>query len=401
MVSTVVETPVFVGSISTQSWDAYFAELESFKEANGSCNVPPDFENKHLLAWISLQRRERKKQQDGLRSSLTEDRMWKLDGLGFDWVISASDARPAKKQRLVKEEKKSDKEEWDLRHAELSSYKADKGDCLVPEDWSENPDLGAWVVQQRFEHKKWKDNIKSSMNKARAEKLEEIGFDWKEEEIELKVAEIKKSSKAENEEKIDAPKPDPPESEVNVVDIDNKNDDDDSSSVTSVQSDASEDDIEWNVRVAELEVYKAAHGDCLVPENHKNRDLASFVEKQREEHKKWKEGLRSSMTKKKASKLTALKFEWVRPASASIVKGKLDPEQQWQMRWQELKQYKEVYGNCLVPKNFKANRALGAWVARQRTQYWRMKEKKPTTITKAQVRKLKQLQFAFIVPYSR
>ncbi|KAL4447914.1 hypothetical protein ABPG75_005133 [Micractinium tetrahymenae] len=39
---------------------------------------------------------------------------------------------------------------WDRRAVELSAYLLQNGHCNVPEDWSENPELGLWVKRQRI-----------------------------------------------------------------------------------------------------------------------------------------------------------------------------------------------------------------------------------------------------------
>jgi hypothetical protein len=36
-------------------------------------------------------------------------------------------------------------------------------------------------------------------------------------------------------------------------------------------------------------------------------------------------------------------------------------EQKWLLHFEEICKYKEVNGNCLVPKLYKANRALASW----------------------------------------
>jgi hypothetical protein len=42
---------------------------------------------------------------------------------------------------------------WDNQFAALVQYKAQYGDCNVPQDWSEPHGLGSWVSDQR-RHKK-------------------------------------------------------------------------------------------------------------------------------------------------------------------------------------------------------------------------------------------------------
>lgn len=44
-------------------------------------------------------------------------------------------------------------------------------------------------------------------------------------------------------------------------------------------------------------------------------------------------------------------------------------EEKWNRRYEELKDYKTRYGDCLVPQRYKENSKLGIWVATQRNAY--------------------------------
>jgi hypothetical protein len=48
---------------------------------------------------------------------------------------------------------------------------------------------------------------------------------------------------------------------------------------------------------------------------------------------------------------------------------------QWLAKFEELKQYLQVHGDCNVPKKWKENRALGIWVFNQRKKYGQMKDR--------------------------
>ena len=41
----------------------------------------------------------------------------------------------------------------------------------------------------------------------------------------------------------------------------------------------------------------------------------------------------------------------------------------WEAKLAELVAYKEVHGDCRVPRTYEANKKLGRWVMRQRTEY--------------------------------
>ncbi len=53
----------------------------------------------------------------------------------------------------------------------------------------------------------------------------------------------------------------------------------------------------------------------------------------------------------------------------------------WIERFADLIQFRQEYGHCFVPHNFRANPALAKWVKRQRYQYKLKHEKKHSTLT--------------------
>jgi len=75
---------------------------------------------------------------------------------------------------------------------------------------------------------------------------------------------------------------------------------------------------------------------------------------------------------------------------------------QWEQRYDELKRYKQDYGNTNVPQSHKSNAQLGRWVCRQRLQYGATVEKKEDAsfehcddLTMYRIRKLMDVDFSF------
>ena len=76
-----------VKSINTK-WDTKFNELVAYKDAHGgSCNMPTGYaENPQLGKWVSTQRTQYKKfQQDPSTSSMTQERIERLESIAFQW----------------------------------------------------------------------------------------------------------------------------------------------------------------------------------------------------------------------------------------------------------------------------------------------------------------------------
>lgn len=143
----------------------------------------------------------------------------------------------------------------------------------------------------------------------------------------------------------------------------------------------------WNERFNELLEYKKHHGDCLVPQRYpQNPQLGVWVNKQRAEYKLFKEGKKSSMTKERIQALESVGFIW-----AKRRKG----QPTWDLKFDELTEYCQEHGDCLVPTKYAENPALGRWVSTQRAQYKLMQENKPTTMTEERVKMLESLGFVW------
>ncbi|AXI47065.1 hypothetical protein C1J03_14195 [Sulfitobacter sp. SK012] len=70
----------FVCDLRATAWEEKFDELVQYKQSHGDCNVPRRWsENPELANWVSTQRVKKDK--------LTEDRLARLEGLGFQFSI--------------------------------------------------------------------------------------------------------------------------------------------------------------------------------------------------------------------------------------------------------------------------------------------------------------------------
>jgi Helicase associated domain len=68
---------------------------------------------------------------------------------------------------------------------------------------------------------------------------------------------------------------------------------------------------------------------------------------------------------------------------------------QWCEKFEELCEYSEKMGHCLVPHTFSENLPLARWVKRQRYQYKLMKEGKSSTMTEERVLALEKVGFVW------
>jgi len=97
--------------------------------------------------------------------TLSEDRIAKLDHIGFDWGKEISQERKNKNDNKSKNE-----EFWQKMYQRLVKYKEQEGDCNVPTAYDADTSLGHWVDTQRRNT----DNMKEH----RKELLDAIGFRW-------------------------------------------------------------------------------------------------------------------------------------------------------------------------------------------------------------------------------
>jgi len=97
---------------------------------------------------------------------MTDERVQKLESIGFQWSLSFGDVIRGDKTR---------KNIWDARFHELVAFKAKHGHCNVP---SRSGKLGRWVNRQREQYRLSKVGKSSYMTDERVQKLESIGFQW-------------------------------------------------------------------------------------------------------------------------------------------------------------------------------------------------------------------------------
>ena len=148
----------FVWQVRTTVWNDNFEKLRAYHDKYSNCNVPRAYEDKPLYRFISVQRTQYKRFQNGESQRLTSARIKKLEALGFVW--NTNDAR------------------WMERYNDLMGFKRENGHCSVPDKYRANPSLGSWVRNQRVQYRNLQAEKKSTMTSSRIALLEKIGFQW-------------------------------------------------------------------------------------------------------------------------------------------------------------------------------------------------------------------------------
>ena len=112
--------------------------------------------------------------------------------------------------------------------------------------------------------------------------------------------------------------------------------------------------ITWDERYGQLIAYKQAHGHCNVPQGWKgNPKLATWCNEQRTTFH------RGSLATERIARLGQLGFV-------------LDPQRSaWEEMFAALASFRDTYGHCNVPIEWKGNARLASWCVSQRTQFKR------------------------------
>mmetsp|Transcript_28028 Transcript_28028/g.59176 ORF Transcript_28028/g.59176 Transcript_28028/m.59176 type:complete len:531 (+) Transcript_28028:30-1622(+) len=125
-------------------WEERFQELSEYHEEHGDCRVP---RGPGLGEWVSTQRKCMKQYQQGNKSSITPERVKRLESLGFEWNLN----------------------NWDKNYEVLCDFVKDNGHCLVPRNCG---NLGRWCSYQ------YERYINATMTDEQIKKLEKLGFQW-------------------------------------------------------------------------------------------------------------------------------------------------------------------------------------------------------------------------------
>lgn len=75
----------FIWDSHRAQWQERYQSLEVFQMTNGHCNVPSNFHDSSLSNWVKNQRKQFKLFQAGSNTTMSEERIYLLNSLGFNW----------------------------------------------------------------------------------------------------------------------------------------------------------------------------------------------------------------------------------------------------------------------------------------------------------------------------
>jgi hypothetical protein len=148
------------------NWDDMFNLLIEFKQKYGHVNVPVRHNaNPKLGRWVSRLRNEYREHKRTNGQKGDPERMKRLESIGLVHDILAGDVT------------RHSKSNWDDMFNLLIEFKQNHGHLKVPGHWNENPKLGRWVRNCRYNYRIYKrSNVQNRDPEQRVIRLESIGL---------------------------------------------------------------------------------------------------------------------------------------------------------------------------------------------------------------------------------
>ena len=142
----------------TSQWEKRYKELiQVYLNTGRSAVHHADASEKGLARWIKRQRAQYKLRQEGKPSSMTDERIQKLNLINFVWD--------------------SHNTVWEDRVLELEDFRVKHGHCNVTSsNYPTGGTLVSWVKSQRRQYRMMKEGKKSNLSPRRICQLESLGF---------------------------------------------------------------------------------------------------------------------------------------------------------------------------------------------------------------------------------
>jgi hypothetical protein len=152
-------------------WNERFEELKEFRQEHGHCNVPTVYPRRvHLRSFVDTQRQRYR------QGVLSRERIAQLDSVGFNWIGLRKTKSLRKKQNRTNEATSVDflhnraQKQWNESLDRLLEFKEEHGHWKIPLSYEKDTSLAKWVETQR--------ENRLTMDLARAQRLDSIGFPW-------------------------------------------------------------------------------------------------------------------------------------------------------------------------------------------------------------------------------
>lgn len=325
-----------------EQWKDMYERLLKFKQKHGHITVPRKYDDDPQLAyWIGNQRSFYR------TGKLRADRKEKLESIGFRFssvvaerpkghesTIQRNQVNPAGIE--IKARQQEYDEKWQEKYERLLKFKQKHGHTNVPQKYVDDPQLAAWVANQRSNHRTGKLRVD------RQERLESIGF-------RLRPVVTDGSSKLAS----------TLQKQLNA-------------SGTQNNAQQNKYDEQWENKFERLLKFKQKHGHADVPTKYdRDPQLSSWVSTQRSFHRSGK--LRPDRKEKLESigfRLPSIGTEGLKGRESAIQNQQItlsqdESQELWDKMFDHLCRYKIEHGNCDVSQEKGNGKDLALWVQRQ------------------------------------
>ena len=117
-----------------------------------------------------------------------------------------------------------------------------------------------------------------------------------------------------------------------------------------------------------------------------NRSRTCPQQKRRKKNERKKGGNEYPLTPARVRELERIGFTW-----------DMSHDVEWKKRFEELCEYQERHGDCIVPARYSKNPELGRWVMTQRRQHVLLKKGRPHRMTKERKQLLDDIGFKWLL----
>jgi superfamily II DNA or RNA helicase len=310
-------------------WEAWFARLIEFKSRNGHTLVSMSQpEDAPLARWVQTQRIAKR------QGKLDSERIRRLSEIDFEW--QPHDAK------------------WSAQFEKLIAYHSTNGFWEAGYESEEATKLARWIEKQRNSYRQ------GSLSPERMTALNRIGFPWTPDRVrwEQQYARLSaylahngafpKNGKATEEQSLirwmAAQRRSRLEGMMSAAD---------ESKLNALGFVWHEVQIDWTKMIEMARAYFELNGNLKVPRNGDSRELSDWLSKQRTAYR---QGLLSSERQKA---LENFGMNWDMTPIA------------WEERFEELKAYRNRFGDCNVPYEWPENIEMARWFGKQQTAYRR------------------------------
>jgi len=145
-----------------KQWEAQCAALQQHHAATGTFAVDGEDEaSRRLRRWITEQKAEYRTMQSGQKSKMTQEKVDRLTGIGFqlaaDGMTTLASPTPRAASASVPRSHYKPRKEWQEMYAKLLAYKETHGTTIVPRDDKANQELRLWMNEHNMAYRQMRE----------------------------------------------------------------------------------------------------------------------------------------------------------------------------------------------------------------------------------------------------